>query len=60
MKEVVQNKGYDKIISSTSGFGKDVVPRLGGLLDVQPITDVIQISVSIAFICQSITIINQI
>jgi len=45
VKAVVQSKGYDKVIASTSAFGKDVVPRVGGLLDVQPITDVIQIIV---------------
>lgn len=45
VKTVVQSKGYDKVIASTSAFGKDVVPRVGGLLDVQPITDVIQIIV---------------
>eukprot|EP00347_Sterkiella_histriomuscorum_P010490 403376083 len=43
VKEVVTKKGYDKVISSTSAFGKDIVPRLGGLLDVQPITDVVSI-----------------
>jgi electron transfer flavoprotein alpha subunit len=31
------------VIAATTGFGKDVIPRLGGLLDVQPITDVIEI-----------------
>jgi electron transfer flavoprotein alpha subunit len=43
VKEVVLKGGYDKVISSTSAFGKDVIPRLGGLLDSQPITDVIQV-----------------
>jgi len=38
----VSNK-YDKVVAASSGFGKDVIPRLGGLLDVQPITDVIEI-----------------
>jgi len=41
LKKVVESKGYDKVIASTSAFGKDVTPRLGGLLDVQPITDVV-------------------
>ena len=41
MKEIIQKNGYDKVIASTSAFGKDVIPRLGGLLDSQPITDVI-------------------
>ena len=46
VKEVVLKGGYDKVISSTSAFGKDVIPRLGGLLDTQPITDVVQVLVS--------------
>ena len=41
VKEVVIKGGYDKVIASTSAFGKDIIPRLGGLLDSQPITDVI-------------------
>lgn len=43
MKALVQSKGYDKVVSASSGFGKDVLPRVGGLLDVQAITDVIEI-----------------
>ena len=43
LKALVQSKSYDKVIGPASAFGKDVVPRLGGLLDVQPITDVIQV-----------------
>ncbi|CDW89761.1 electron transfer flavoprotein subunit mitochondrial precursor [Stylonychia lemnae] len=43
LKKVVESHSYDKVIASTSAFGKDVTPRLGGLLDVQPITDVIQV-----------------
>ena len=43
IKALVQSKGYDKIVAASSGFGKDVVPRVGGLLDVQAITDVIEI-----------------
>ena len=43
MKDVIEKGGYDKVIASTSAFGKDVIPRLGGLLDVQPITDVISV-----------------
>ena len=40
---LVQANNYDKVIAAASGFGKDIMPRLGGLLDVQPITDVIEI-----------------
>ena len=32
------------MIAASSGFGKDVMPRLGGLLDLQAITDVVEIS----------------
>ena len=35
--------GYATYLFS-SGFGKDVMPRLGGLLDVQAITDIIEIT----------------
>ena len=40
---MVEKNGYGNIISASSGFGKDVVPRLGGLLDLQAITDVVEI-----------------
>ena len=40
---MVEANKYDKVVAASSGFGKDVIPRLGGLLDVQPITDVIEI-----------------
>ena len=40
---LVTTGGYDKVVAAASGFGKDVVPRIGGLLDVQAITDVIEI-----------------
>jgi electron transfer flavoprotein alpha subunit len=57
VKAVVEKGGYDKIIASSSAFGKDIAPRLGGLLDIQPITDVIQIIVR-TFIFKSTTIIG--
>ena len=41
--QLVQQGGYDKIVAAASGFGKDVMPRLGGLLDVQAVTDIIEI-----------------
>lgn len=43
VKKLVDAKGYDKVVAAASGFGKDVMPRLGGLLDLQAITDVIDI-----------------
>lgn len=41
VKEAIMKGGYNKVVASTSAFGKDIIPRLGGLLDSQPITDVI-------------------
>jgi len=43
VSSLVKSKGYDKIVAASSSFGKDVVPRVGGLLDLQAITDVIEI-----------------
>ena len=42
-RALVEKNGYGNVISASSGFGKDVVPRLGGLLDLQAITDVVEI-----------------
>jgi len=43
IKSLVESKGYDKVVAASTSFGKDVMPRAGGLLDVQAITDVIEI-----------------
>ena len=40
---LIKANGYSQVVSSTSSFGKDVIPRIGGLLDLQPITDVTEI-----------------
>ncbi len=45
IKALVQKNGYDKVIAAASAFGKDVVPRVGGLLDIQPLSDITQILV---------------
>lgn len=44
IKSLVQDKGYDKVVAASTSFGKDVIPRAGGMLDVQAITDVIEIT----------------
>jgi electron transfer flavoprotein alpha subunit len=40
---LINAKGHDKVIAASNGFGKDLVPRIGGLLDVQAISDVCKI-----------------
>ena len=42
-RNLIQDQGHDKILAASNGFGKDLVPRIGGLIDVQAITDVMQI-----------------
>lgn len=41
--KLVSEQNYTQVVAASSGFGKDVIPRMGGLLDLQAITDVIQI-----------------
>lgn len=38
-----EKKKFRRVLASSSNFSKDVIPRLGGALEVQPITDVIKI-----------------
>ena len=40
---VIESGSYDKVIAASSSFGKDVVPRIGGLMDLQAITDIVEI-----------------
>lgn len=43
LKAAIDQNGYESVVGPTSAFGKDVIARVGGLADSQPITDVIEI-----------------
>lgn len=41
--KLIRDHGYTQVVSASSSFGKDVMPRVGGILDLAAITDIVQI-----------------
>jgi electron transfer flavoprotein alpha subunit len=46
IKSLVGQGGYKNVIGLSSSLGKDVIPRAAGLHAAQPISDIIEVSVS--------------
>jgi len=42
-QKVLKDGGYKRLITPSTNFGKDFIPRIAGKIDVQPITDVIKV-----------------
>ncbi|WPK23564.1 hypothetical protein PUMCH_000805 [Australozyma saopauloensis] len=42
-KNVIEGNGYTHFVAPASAVGKSVVPRLGALLDVQPVSDIVKV-----------------
>lgn len=49
-KDAVESKGFTHFAVAASAVGKSVLPRLGALLDVQPISDVIRVESEDTFV----------
>lgn len=50
LREVIQNGKFTHFLTAGSSVGKSVLPRLGGLLDVQPISEIIKVIDSTTFV----------
>lgn len=42
-QHLIEQNSYNRVLTASTSIGKDFLPRVGGKLDSQPITDVIKI-----------------
>lgn len=49
-KDVIQSSNFTHFFTPASAVGKSVLPRLGALLDVQPLSDIIKIEAKDTFV----------
>lgn len=49
-QQVVKDKGYTHFVTAANAVGKSVLPRLGALLDVQPVSDIIKVESADTFV----------
>lgn len=49
-KSVIESSGFTHFVTPASAVGKSVLPRLGALLDVQPISDIISVESENTFV----------
>lgn len=50
LKEIIESKGFTHFFTSASAVGKSVLPRLGALLDSQPVSDITKVVDETTFI----------
>jgi electron transfer flavoprotein alpha subunit len=50
--EIVKSGGYTHVVAAHGQFEKNTIPRVGALLDVQPIADIIAIENEDTFVRQ--------
>ena len=50
--QVVKKGGFSHVVAGHGQFGKSTIPRVGALLDVQPIADVIGVEGQDTFVRQ--------